>query len=266
MNDSGNNINDLGNGPSIDNLIQKEPENNKKELIMLIIIVVLTITALILVIVKPKKVAVEVEKTETLSEVGVELASYIGDKGLDALDTYGITDINRVAIDYICEGVVECNKIKGDAVREYASDIIDDDTELTDIPCSVNDGVLYTYDETNDMFVKNAGHDHDNSSISPLYTKVNRIKKKSGKYVLTLNKLYYNSSKSEYISSEPNGINKIYNVKGYLEDTGDIDVDRLGDNYENDFSKLKNKGTKYQYTFVRKNNNYILEKYEVLSE
>ena len=43
-----------------------------------------------------------------------------------------------------------------------------------------------------------------------------------------------------------------------------LDMTKLKADYENNFDRLKNKGTRYQYTFVKNGIAYVLEKYEVI--
>ena len=54
-------------------------------------------------------------------------------------------------------------------------------------------------------------------------------------------------------------------VGGFADMFGeDIDLTKLSAAYENNYDKLKNTGTRYKYTFVKKGVRYILEEYEVL--
>ena len=41
-----------------------------------------------------------------------------------------------------------------------------------------------------------------------------------------------------------------------------LDMTKLKADYENNFDRLKNKGTRYQYTFVKNGLTYVLEKYD----
>ena len=86
---------------------------------------------------------------------------------------------------------------------------------------------------------------------------------------MVLNKLYYSSDRSEYITSDPLGIHKIYDFEDYDMPSANgqvLDVTKVTSDYENDFDKIKNKGTRYQYTFVKDGKKYYLEKYLVLGE
>ena len=43
-----------------------------------------------------------------------------------------------------------------------------------------------------------------------------------------------------------------------------LDMTKLMADYENNFDRLKNKGTRYQYTFSKNGLKYVLEKYDVI--
>lgn len=206
------------------------------------------------------------EAKENLEEVSAELSKYISDYDLDALDVYGMDDILMVAVNHVCYGVYDCKNVSASVVSDYIKNVFDKNIELKDIECSFGDGVLYKYE--NGRFVYDDNHpEHDLFNTRPIYTKVNNIKKKNGKYVLVLNKLYYSAGKSEYITSDALGINKIYNFSNYdipSENGNVIDMTKLITDYDNEFDKLKNRGNQYRYTFSKNGKNYILEKYEIV--
>ena len=107
-------------------------------------------------------------------------------------------------------------------------------------------------DSVNKKFVFTGNHNHEAIGTKALYTKINTIKRKNDKYELVLNKLYFNPTRSEYITTDPLGINRVYNSKEYMhttEDGEDVDLTKLSANYENNFDELKNVGTRYKYTF-----------------
>ena len=128
-----------------------------------------------------------------------------------------------------------------------------------------NDGILFKYDSEKNTFVFQ-NHNHDGYS-KPLLTKVYSIKKSDDKYVLVLNKLYFDSSRSNYVSTDPLGVYHIYSYNDYsiLSDGEKIlDETKIITSYENNYSKMKEKGTRYEYTFVKKDNNFYLDKYRIL--
>lgn len=245
----------------------------KKNKILIIVISVIAVCFLLYIFIDSigdsiNKGNVEPTAKENLEEVSLELTDFISEYNLDALDAYGKDDLLMVAINHVCTGVYDCKNVSGKAVDDYLTTVFNKKIQLQDVQCFMNDGALYSYDSNLDRFVYNDSHPaHDLLNTSSLYTKVNSIKKKSGKYVLVLNKLYYNEGKSEYISSDPLGINKVYNFSDYdmPSDSGNvIDMTKLTTDYNNEFNKIKNKGTRYQYTFKKDGKKYILEKYEVL--
>ena len=243
----------------------------KKNRIIIIVLIVIIFIFLIYIFIDYIEDATKTKSTipeakENLGEVSADLSNYISDNGLDALDVYGMDDILMVAVNHVCYGVYDCKNVSASVVIDYIKDVFDKDIELNDIECSLGDGVLYKYE--NDRFIYDDNHPvHDLFNTHPIYTKINSIKKKNGKYVLVLNKLYYNTGKSEYITSDALGINKIYTFSDYdipSENGNVIDMTKLITDYDNEFDKLKNKGTQYRYTFSKSSKNYILEKYEII--
>lgn len=267
-----NNLDDITSLNNMNAFFNKNEKHKdyKATFILVGIIVVLLIALFVLASFKKKTIVKEVDRKLTLDEISIKLTDYIKEEKLDALDAYGMDGLERVAINKICTGVYECKKIYGSAVSDYIKDVFNKSINLTDINCNYNDGVLYSYDTNSGLFVWNDGHAaHPSLPTVPIYTKVNSIRKKDDKYILVLNKLYYNPSFSEYITSEPSSINQIYNANNYMHTTDngeEIDLVKLKANYENDYDNLKNKGIKYRYTFGVKGNSYYLERYEVLDE
>lgn len=262
-------MNEYEPNPMLQNLVNKPEKNNNKIIFILVgVIVLLIIILLIALSIKPKEVTKEIEKRQSLDEVSLEISNFIYENKIDALDAYGYDNLARVAINKICTGVYNCNEISGEEVSEYLKYVFDAEVTFSDINCELNDGAIYTYDSVNNKFVSNASkHNHNGMVTKPIYTKVNSIKRKDGKILLVLNKLYYAPLVSDYITSEPSAVNRIYNSKDYMHTTNhgeDIDLTKLSANYENNFDKLKNTGTRYSYTFGKKDGHYVLEKYEVI--
>ena len=237
--------------------------------ICVFIISVLFIYCLIISSIKTGKKTSEIQSKENLENVSLELIKFIDNYHLDSIDLYGSKELLRVAINDICYGVYECNKIDGNTVKEYVKEVFNTDILLENVLCENNDGVLYNYDVNNNMFIYNSNHPaHSFYSTKPILSKVNSIKKKNEKYVLVLNKLYFNSDVSEFVTTDPLGINSIYKFSDYdiPDSKGNLvlDMTKIRADYENNFDRIKNKGTRYQYTFSKKGLNYILERYDVL--
>lgn len=253
---------------------ENEMEKQKKKNKITIIVAGLVIGLLLIYIFMDmigdmiNKNPVNPQQKERLNEVAVDLENFISDNNLDALDAYGKNELARVAISHICYGVYDCKVVSASEVSSYIKNIFNKDIVLQDVNCEYNDGILYKYDGALDRFVYVDGHpNHVQFNVVPSVVKVNSIKKKNDKYILTLNKLYYDSDISEYVTSDPLGIHKIYEFDDYdmTSESGQVlDVTKLQSDYENDFDKLKNKGTKYRYTFVKDGKKYYLEKYEVI--
>ena len=237
--------------------------------VCIIIIFILFFYSLIVSSIKKSSKSVEVESKENLENVALELVDYIDNYHLDSMDLYGPNELLRIAINDICYGVIGCREVEASAVIDYVKKAFDKEVILEDVFCENNDGVLYNYDEKNSKFVYNSNHpSHNFYSTKPILNKVNSIKKKNGKYILVLNKLYFNPDVSEFVTTDPLGIKSVYKFNDYdmPDSKGNLvlDMTKLKADYENNFDRLKNKGTRYQYTFVKNGIAYVLEKYEVI--
>ncbi len=262
-------MNEYEPNPMLQNLVKKPKKPNKLLIGLVCVIGLLLLVIVILLFRKPDVVVTETERKQSLDEIGEEIKFFIKDNKLDALDVYGYDNLVRVAINDICSGVYNCTEIKGEAVQEYVEEVFDKKVTFSNINCELNDGVLYTYDSVNNKFVLENNHMHGGVGTESIYTKINTIKRKGDKIEIVLNKLYFNPLQSEYITTDPLGINMVYKASDYMHTTDkgeDIDLTKLSANYENDFDNLKNVGTRYSYVFSEKNGHYILEKYEVISD
>ena len=247
------------------------PKKPNKKLIYILsgVITLLLLIILIMAFSGTKIVEREVAQKKSLDDVSVELKYFIDTNKLDSLDAYGFDNLTRVAISDICYGVDNCKSISAEAVEEYIANVFDKKVTFSDVSCEVGDGTLYSYDSVNKKFVFTGNHNHEAIGTKALYTKINTIKRKNDKYELVLNKLYFNPTRSEYITTDPLGINRVYNSKEYMhttEDGEDVDLTKLSANYENNFDELKNVGTRYKYTFAIKDGHYVLENYEVIND
>lgn len=257
--------------PMLQNIVKQPKKPNKLVFALVCVVVVLVLIIILLLVFNNSEVIVtETERLQSLDEVAVELEYFIEDNNLDTLDAYGYDEMIKVAIYNICDGIYDCSQIEGDAVEEYINDIFNTEVTLTDVSCDLNDGTLYAYSSETNRFTVNSDHSgHGTASMEPIYTKVNSIQRDGDKILLVLNKLYYNPTLSDYITTDPLGINKIYNANDYMHTTEngeDINLTKLSADYENNFDNLKNTGTRYSYTFAKENGHYILEKYTVLSD
>ncbi len=263
-------MNEYEPNPKLENLVKRPPKDYSKIFIILGVVIGILIFIILIMALSGKKVTVkEVSKKQSLDEVTLELEDFIEVNGLDALDAYTLDGVTRVAIDNICEGVYNCHEISGEAVSQYIMKTFDKEVTFSNINCEVNDGVIYTYDSVNNKFVFTGEHPHERLQTSPIYTKVYSINRKDDKITLVLNKLYYDPARSDFITTDPRGINQIFNANDYMHTTDngeDIDLTKLKAVYENNYDRYKNRGTRYKYTFVKKGIHYVLEKYEVISE
>ena len=267
-------MNEPVNNPFANMNMNQEQKPDKKSKIIIIalsaVIVVLLGIVLISITSKPKNSEENTAEKENLESVASELQEFITNNNLDALDAYSHNELLKVAIHSVCFGIHDCNHIDGGEVKKYIKDIFNKEIPLTNIQCDVDGGDLYVYDGASNTYNLNGEHaNHENTNTTPTYTKLNSIKKNKDKYVMVLNKLYFDSSKSEYITADPLGIYNIYKFSDYdmpSENGPVLDSDKLIANYENNFSKLKNKGVRYQYVFSKNKKTYYLEKYKIIKE
>lgn len=267
MNDMNNMVNDPFSTMNRGNN-EGEIKKLKKVIYVLISVIVFLIIFMLLkkVFSSPVKV-VDPKPKENLDEVALTLEDFISDNHLDSLDVFGFNEFTRVAISSICDGVASCLEVEGEAVSNFVKKVFDKEIVLSDVNCEINDGILYKYDAGKNVFIYQ-NHNHDKYT-KPLLTKVYSIKKSDNKYTLVLNKLYYDGVRSEFVSSDPMGVHHIYSFEDYdVPSSGGmvLDVDRVITSYEKDYSKLKEKGVKYEYTFIKKGRSYYLSKYKVLTE
>ena len=237
--------------------------------ICIVIIFVLFLYSLIVSSIKTEGKNVEIEAKENLGNVSLELNDFIDNYHLDSIDLFGPNELLRIAINDICYGVINCREVDAGVVSDYVKKVFGKEVTLEDVLCENNDGVLYNYDVNNDKFIYNSNHpSHNFYSTKPILSKVNSIKKKNGKYILVLNKLYFNPDVSEFVTTDPLGINSVYKFNDYdmPDSKGNrvLDMTKLKADYENNFDRLKNKGTRYQYTFSKNGLKYVLEKYNVI--
>ena len=254
----------------LQNLVNEPKKNNNKTLFILIGVIVLLIFIIFIMSLGGKKVVErEVEKKQSLDEISTEIRYFIDINRLDALDAFGYDNLARVAISKICYGVDNCTSIQGDAVKEYIYNVFGKEVTFSNINCELGDGVIYTYNSESNKFVFTGNHAHGGIGSKPIYTKVNSIKRKGEKIELVLNKLYYNPERTDYITTDPFGVNRVYNSKAYMhtvENGEDVDLTKLSANYENNFDELKNVGTRYRYLFNKKDGHYVLEEYEIITD
>ena len=261
-------MNDYVPNPMLQNIVKKPKRPNMVIIFLSILVVILLIIILVLMMSKPKVVTTEVQRQESLDDIALELEYFIDENKLDALDAYGYDNLTWVAINKMCYGINSCTQIQGEAVKKYISDVFGVEVTFSDVNCYLNDGPLYTYDSVNNVFVWNDTHAHGGLSTKPIYSKINSIKRNDGKFELVLNKLYYNPEQSDYITTDPLGINRVYNANDYMhttEDGEDVNLTKLIADYDNNFDTLKNTGTRYKYIFGQKDGHYVLEEYEVIS-
>ena len=259
--------------------MNKNKNDNEKKLkkykislyVCLFIILILFFYSLIVSSIKTGSKNTDIESKENLENVSLELNDFIDNYHLHSMDLYGAKELLRVAINDICSGVINCREVEGSAVKEFVKKVFDKDIVLEDILCENNDGILYNYDANSDKFIFNTNHpSHKFYSTKPILSKINSIKKKNDMYVLVLSKLYFNPDVSEFVTTDPLGINSVYKFSDYdmPDSKGNLvlDVTKIRADYENSFDRLKNKGTRYQYTFSKKGLNYVLEKYDVIND
>lgn len=147
------------------------------------------------------------------------------------------------------------------------------DIEPGDILCNSNhdgDGeYLYIYNEKNQSFSLNPDHPGHGGGgiISVVYNRYVSSKKNDNTYEVVVNKIFSNTLGDTSIG--PNGFYPSYSdalsYKDKLFDVKYNDNDEMVTDIEKEFKGIdSSKLNEYKYTFVKKNNSYVLSKYEIL--
>lgn len=266
-----NEFNDPFTNMSNNSNIKGNVTNKKLKIALIVCVSVIIFLFFYIIIIKSIKnnCDVNIESKENLEEVSLELKDFIINNHLNSMDLYG-DNLLKVAINDVCYGVLSCNEISSNVVSDYIRRVFDKDILLEDVTSDGENRVLYKYDSAHNKFVNSADKSYHSIFSEPVLMKINSIKKKNDNYILVLNKLYFDSTVSEYITTDPLGINYIYKFEDYdkPDSSGNLvlDMDKLEASYEDNYGRLKNKGTKYKYTFLKHGTSYVLQKYEVLDD
>lgn len=158
-------------------------------------------------------------------------------------------------------------------VKKYLTNIFGSDANIEFADVTDGDVIVYKYE--NHKFNLNSEY-NNKSFVSSDYIDIVDFKDSDDIYELTLTKVFYNMQdgnlKNGFFGSYENALlskNNDYNLDNALftlELTENLDDNKkLVGNYYNDHKdELKEKLTKYKYTFKKQEKNYILIKYEVL--
>ncbi len=158
-------------------------------------------------------------------------------------------------------------------VAKYLTDIFGNDIDIEFTDVTDNDTIVYKYE--NNKFNLNSEYNNKDIIMSD-HIDVTDFKNSNDIYELTITKIFYNMQdgnlKNGFFGSYENALlskNNNYNLDNALftlELTENLDENKkLIENYYNEHKdELKEKLTKYKYTFKKQDNNYILIKYEVL--
>lgn len=200
---------------------------------------------------KTVKVYTDDNSTENLNMVSDKLLKFISRNTLYSLDSYN--DINYAAIDYYCIKLKECQEVKKSEVEEFTKRVFNKVVEPKTLKCLYYDEPLYIYKDR--IFRFNEKHvEHDGLNLTPIYTKVDDIKKEGNNYVLTVNKLYFNPAQNDYVTDSPMGTVKVLDYND--------DVEEIIQKYNDNYSEYRNIGIKYQYVFAPKGNTFYLVDYK----
>lgn len=201
----------------------------------------------------------------------------INDKKLDYLDRYNssIEDTNEITSNFKLQlALNSINSTKDDDVKNYLINIFGDDVtvEFADVMDNENN-LIYKYEDNN--FNLNSEYRNTEFVVSN-FINVESFNSKENIYELTVTKLFYNiqngnlkngffGSYSDAFDSKNNNYNldkALFTLE--LTENKEENETLLNDYYNSHKDELKEKFTKYKYTFKKQDKNYILIKYEIV--
>ena len=231
-----------------------------KWLVLGVLLVVFCVGCYIIYENNTKKDSSKDDALDNLNNVALELQSFVSDNSLDSLDLYGMDNLDRVAINYYCFKEDKCDTVSKDEVDDYLNKVFKMTSKHTDILCRVDNEVLYKFDGEN--FIYNEDHPgHDGDNATSIYSKVYSISQSGDKYVLVLKKIYYSPLSSDYITSDPQNNNKLFEDSLFGDEASN---EEIIDYYNEHYDEFKNKGNKYKYTFEKNGDSFYLKDYKVI--
>ncbi len=135
------------------------------------------------------------------------------------------------------------------------------------IICPIDKKPIYKYNNLTQEYIFTGDHPHDGlaKGSQPIYIKINNIENDKNNYILTTTEIYNNMRDNEFISADQTGKVKIADYSDYINDEGNININKLITDYENDFGNQSFNYPKYKYTFKKVRGEYYLTKYEIIS-
>ena len=79
--------------------------------------------------------------------------------------------------------------------------------------------------------------------------------------MLVLNKIYYSPLSSDYITTDPQNNNKLFEDSLFGDEASN---EEIIDYYSEHYDEFKNKGNKYKYTFEKSRDSFYLKDYKVI--
>lgn len=201
----------------------------------------------------------------------------INDKNLEYLDRYNssIDDMNELTSNFKLQlALNSVNSTKEDDVKNYLTSVFGDDItiEFGDVTDAENN-LIYKYEDNS--FNLNSEYQNTNFVVSN-FINAESFNLKEDTYELTVTKLFYNMQngnlKNGFFGSYSDALdskNNDYNLDSALftlelTDNKEENENLLKEYYNSHKDELKEKFTKYKYTFKKKDKNYVLIKYEII--
>ncbi len=203
--------------------------------------------------------------------------NYINDKKLEYLDRYNssIDDMNDLTFNFKLQlALNSIDSTKEDDVKNYLISVFGNDVtiEFADVTDGDNN-IIYKYENNN--FNLNSDYQNKDFVVSD-FISVENFNIEENIYELTVTKLFYNmqngnlkngffGSYSDALNSKNNDYN-LDNALFTLELTENEEENKnlLKEYYNSHKEELREKFTKYKYTFKKQGKNYILVKYEII--
>ena len=132
--------------------------------------------------------------------------------------------------------------------------------DKSDIYC-VNGEVLYKFDMALNKYIYNNEHNCENhNEISPAYTNIVNVKKKSNTYVITVDYIWRSSLHLDTMyGSYKDTINEKDMLLVVPSEEVNPSSDDINEFIDNSYNDIKDKLHKYTYVFEKKEDNYLLE-------
>jgi len=161
-------------------------------------------------------------------------------------------------------------------VDSYIKEILGSSFSLTHSDIKKDEEIIYTYNKEGKTYSYN--EDYESSSNEEIITVVNvtnSFETKNDKYTIQVVKLFKNSSSNlVYYGNYEDALNKENEIITYDKQSNSLNDETVSSNltleenlkayYKNNYQTYIDNLTKYTYTFIKEEDNYILTTYEII--